>query len=339
MRYFRNEHQKLLDILSGGKHFLILTHIDPDGDALGAAFGLAYILKKMKKQPVVGLNAPLARKYEFLNIDEGIKVILPERLNLSRLDGLLVLDLGDLKRLDRYSEPVRELLEGGEKGTPALPVVNIDHHPDNTRFGTFNIVDSNAASTSQMILEIFGSRMLDKRSALRLYTGIVYDTGGFRHGKNMKRVHEAAVICLNHEIDTKFIHDQLFAIETEGSLRLFSRALSRLVLSEKGRVAHMYLNADDYRELKLSGEDSAGFINRMLLLEGAQLVIFFNETEKNNIKISLRSNTDFNVGEFASKFGGGGHEKASGCVIEGNLEKVMDKVLKSLRLALDPKKS
>ena len=118
---------------------------------------------------------------------------------------------------------------------------------DNQRFGDVNIVDTHASSASQLVVELFGSKALDLQAASSLYAGIVSDTGSFRHGTDMKRAHQAAVVCLNFKIDTKDVYDNLFAIETEGSLRLFSRALSRLSVLDKGRLAYMYLSYTDYQ--------------------------------------------------------------------------------------------
>lgn len=331
MQYFKAELPRIRQILEAGRYFLVLTHLDPDGDALGAAFGLAAILKKMKKVPLVGLNQPAPKRFEFITNEGGIKAVYPDKYSLAKFAAVFIVDTSTVPRLDQYSGILAAIREQGL----AIPVVNIDHHPDNQRFGDVNIIDPQASSASQLILELFGSRALDAYSAFCIYTGIVADTGSFRHGTDMKRAHQAAGTCLTWPIDTKFVYDQLFAIETEGSLKLFSRALARLAVLEKGKLAAMHLTHEDYRELRLTGEDSAGFINRMLLIEGAQVLVFFNETEKNVVKISLRSNSDCHVGELAAKFGGGGHAKASGCIQEGPLDRVMDRVLKSVRLVLE----
>jgi len=334
MKYFKTERPRIEQILEEGKHFLLLSHLDPDGDALGAMFGLAGILKKMKKIPVIGLNNGVPRRYDFMASDTGYKITSAEKVSLNRIDGIFILDASSINRLDHFAAVVSAAREAPLN----ISVINIDHHPDNQRFGDINIVDTQASSASQLVVELFGARALDLRSAIPLYTGIVGDTGSFRHGTDMKRCHQAAVLCLNHKIDTKKVNDNLFAIETEGSLRLFSRALSRLTVLDKGRLASMHLTHADYKDLKLTAEDSAGFISRMLIIEGARVLVFFNETEKNVVKISFRSNAELDVGEIAAKFGGGGHARASGCVIEGVLERVIDRVLKTIKLVQDAAK-
>jgi phosphoesterase RecJ-like protein len=186
-----------------------------------------------------------------------------------------------------------------------------------------------------MIVELLGSRALDINSAWCLYAGIVYDTGSFRHGVNMKRAHEAAIHCLAFPIDSRQVYNRLFSLETEVALRLFSRALSHLTIAERGRIVYMYLTDEDYKEYKADPEVASGFVNRLVMLEGAEIILFFNEAESNVIKVSLRSNTDFSVGDFASMFGGGGHTRAAGCRVEGLIEKVTERMLKALRISLD----
>ena len=319
---------ELRQIIKEHKQFLLLTHYDPDGDALGSTCGLGYILRRMKKQVTIGLCDVFPGRYEFLICDDGLRFQQQERVNLAKFDAVIVLDSSTPDRLDKFEGGVRALPEG-------VPLVNIDHHGDNSRYGTLNIVDCDAASTSQMIVELLGARALDSQAAFCLYAGIVYDTGSFRHGVNMRRAHEAVTHCLAWPIDSKQVYNRLFSLETEAALRLFSRALSRLAIVEKGRVAYMYLTSEDYREFKADPDVTNGFINRLVMLDGAQIVLFFNEVENNQIRVALRANIDFSVGDFAAMFGGGGHTRAAGCRIEGIIEKVIERMIRSLHLALD----
>ncbi len=327
MSDFKIKYKKITQIIRKGQTFLIVVHEDPDGDAIGSAYGLASILKKKGNTAVIGLNQALPGRYEFLNIDDSIKVTTHDKINVNRFDAIFTLDVSREKRLKNYEDIVL-------KSPKDRPVINIDHHPDNQNFGQINVVDPTASSTSQIILELFGIRALDYNAAFSLYAGLVYDTGSFRHGNNLKRVHEAAALCLNFDLDSNYIYDNFFSIQSEGSLKLFAKAVNRLNLIEKSQVAYMSITSEDYKELKLDEEASGGFINKVSMVEDASVIIFFNEFEKNEVKISFRSNRGFNVSEFAQKFGGGGHVKASGCFMEGLLEKVMDKVIKSLKIAM-----
>lgn len=327
MRETQKQAAAFKQVIKETKQFLLLTHLDPDGDALGSACGLAYILKKMKKQVVIGLSEALPTRYEFLNHDESLRFLQPERINPSKYGAIIVLDSSTLDRLDKFKNQLQEL-------DPAISLVNIDRHADNSRFGTLNIIDSDSASVSQMIVELLGSRALDINSAWCLYAGMVHNTGSFRHGVNIKRTHEAAIHCLSFPIDSKQVYNQLFSLETATTLQLFARALSRLKLSERGRIVSMYLVEDDYREIKAEPEMANGFVNKLVTVEGAELVVFFNEIERNTIKVSFSSNIDFSVADIASSFGGGGHTRAAGCLIEGIMEQVVERVLKRLEITL-----
>jgi len=315
-------------LLKERKSFLLLMHSHPDGDALGACCGLAFVLKKMKKQVTIGLCEPLPARYEFLTRDDALRFAQQERIQLARYDTVIALDASTPNRLGKFASGI----VGGQE---SVLVVNIDHHAENTRFGAANIIDDGADSTAQMVIELVGARSLDANAAFCLYTGMLYNTGAFQYGKNLRRVHESAMACLSWPIDPKYVYRRLFALETEASLKLFSRALSRLLILDKGRIASIYLSHEDYREFKGSPAHSTGFIDRLVMIDGAQVVLFFNEIDDNIVKISLRSSTDFSVGDFAELFGGGGHPHSAACTTEGILAKVIERTLRALRVAME----
>lgn len=336
MTRFKSESAKITQVLSGITKVLILTHVGPDGDALGSCFGLAHLLKKKKKRPVIALEEGVKGRFRFLVENSEIPVITdPEQLNLRQFDAVFVLDTSSVKRLGAYSWIIDAANDPEAK--KKFAVVNIDHHPDNTAFGTLNVLDSDAGSACQIVTELFSGQLKkNQQAAFALYTGIVSDSGSFRHGPDMRRIHEAAIILLKNKIDTCEIHDHLYAIETEKSLKLFARALQSLQIVKFGSaaVAYMLLSQNDYQELKADITHSEGFISRMQLLEGAGLVVFFNEVKLGVVKVSLRSNEDYNTGEFATKFGGGGHARAAGFIMEGTADKVVKNVISSLETVL-----
>lgn len=336
MPYFKSEAAKMNQILSGLTKILILTHVGPDGDALGSSIGLAHLLKKKKKKPVIALEEGVKGRFRFLVENSDIPVITdPEQLNMRQFEAVFILDTSSEKRLGKYSWVVE--LSRDPEAKRKLPVVNIDHHPDNTSFGTLNIVDQDAGSACQIVTELFHTALKGNiPAAYALYTGIVSDSGSFRHGPDMKRLHDATIVLLKNRLDTCEIHDRLYAIETEKSLKLFARALQslKIVRNERFALAYMLLSQEDYREMKAEVNHSDGFISRMQLLEGAGLVVFFNEIRLGVVKVSLRSNTEFNTGDFAAKFGGGGHARAAGFFMEGTVDKVVKNVVASIGISI-----
>lgn len=328
MDYFKNEKNKLNAAIKKSRRILLLGHVDPDGDAIGSMFGLGYILQKKGKLPIIGLNGNLPERYNFFDLDSSINRSNPDSVNLKKIDLIIVVDSSSLSRLGAFEELVD--IFGAENG---VRVVNIDHHDYNDNFADINIVDPNSSSATQIIVELFGKRALDYNSAFCLYAGIVSDTGSFRHGKDVERTHKTAALCLNFKIDSEEVYQNLFAIETEKTLKLFARALANLKIEHDGEIAIIFLRIEDYQDLNVTPADSAGFINKILLLENAKFVLFFNEIEKNKAKVSVRSSSGVNLAEFSAKFGGGGHVKASGFSIEGLLEKSIERVKSSLEIA------
>jgi len=328
MDYFKNEKARLNTAIKKSKRILLLGHVDPDGDAIGSMFGLAYILQKKGKLPIIGLNGNLPEKYNFFDLDGSINSATADSINLKKIDLIIVVDSSNVSRLGAFQGMVDKFVTD-----IGVKVINFDHHDYNDNFGDINIVDPNSSSATQVIAELFGKRALNYNAAFCLYAGIVSDTGSFRHGKDMERTHRTAALCLNFKIDSEEVYQKLFAIETEKTLRLFARALASLKIDNGGDIATIFLRIEDYHELNVTPADSAGFINKILLLENAKFVLFFNEIEKNMAKVSVRSNSGLNLAEFAAKFGGGGHVKASGFSMEGLLEKNIERVKSSLEIA------
>lgn len=328
MDYFKNEKNRLNTAIKKSKRILLLGHVDPDGDAIGSMFGLGYILQKQGKLPIIGLNGDMPERYNFLDLDNSLNIMNSASINLKKIDLIIVVDSSNLSRVGIFQEQVEKFVaEAGVK------VVNIDHHDYNDNFADINIVDVNSSSATQVIVELFGKRALNYNAAFCLYTGIVSDTGSFRHGKDVERTHKTAALCLSFKIDSEEVYQKLFAIETEKTLKLFARALANLKVENNGDIAIIFLRMEDYQDLNVTPADSAGFINKILLLENAKFVLFFNEIEKNKAKVSVRSSSGVNLAEFSAKFGGGGHVKASGFSIEGLLEKSIERVKSSLEIA------
>ncbi len=328
MDYFKNEKNRLNAAIKKSKKILLLAHVDPDGDAIGSMFGLGYILQKKGKNPIIGLNVPIPDKQSFFDVDGSLNSSKADNINLKKIDLIIVMDSANISRLGSFQPLVEKFKETGG----GVRVINIDHHDYNDNFGNLNIVDSMSSSATQIIVELFGKRALDDNSAFCLYAGIVADTGSFRHGKNIVRTHKTAALCLSFNVDSEIVYQNLFAIETEQTLKLFARALTNLKIESDGELVTFFLTTEDYQSLNATPAESSGFINKILLLEHAKFVLFFNEVEKNVIKVSVRSSSGFNLAEFATKFDGGGHVKAAGFSMEGLLEKSIERVKNSLKI-------
>lgn len=317
MREYVNEIKNIID---EGTTFLVSSHVYPDGDALGSELALALALKGMGKKPAI-INADRAsEKYGYLPGFEEIRVF-PEGAD-ARFDGAFVLDAGVPARLRK----VAGILDGG------MPVVNIDHHVSNSRFGTVNVIDPDASSTSEMLYRLFGYMgvELTKEMAINLFAGVATDTGRFSFDNTRAETLEIAADLVRNGADPSVMFNELYRRKSLGEARLLERALSSLRFGENGRFAWIELTARDFEDTGTEPLDTQEFAEIPRSIVGAEVGLFFREEGPENFKGSLRSNSAFNASAFASNFGGGGHPQAAGFTLWENIAEARERVLKEL---------
>ncbi len=274
----------------------ISGHINPDGDAVGGCFAFALAMAKLGKNPVILLD-----KYaDKFNIIKGSQYIWGEDYSHLEAEIFFSIDCGDKERLGR-----------------ALPVFekskikyNIDHHISNNYFGDYNIVNPKASSASEIVYEII-SRFIevDKDIASAIYTGILFDTGGFMHNCTSKRTHQIAGELVEKGVDTPFIHSKILKEHTLPQVKAFNKALDNLVI-EKG-AAYTKLTDEEIKNCGADYSDIDGIAEYILNIDGVGVSMLATERGKNMVKLSFRSRT-IDVNEVAALFGGGGHILAAG---------------------------
>jgi bifunctional oligoribonuclease and PAP phosphatase NrnA len=301
-----SELDRVVDELRSGHRFLLTTHEGPDGDALGSLLALHHLLEQLGKDSVMFLTAkefPLPVEYRFLPL-AGVFHEPP----VDVVDRILVfLDCGNIDRM-----PVDFLRRNGAR------VVNIDHHHDNTRFGSINLVDTTASCTAEIVLEV-GRRLggeLTPEIASALYVGLVTDTGKFMYENTGAGAHRMAAELIEAGVDVNDTYRRLYERVPIEKLRLISRALEKVERHDGGRVATTYISLDDY-ESTGAGEDlTEGIIDFVRSLEGTAVAAVIRDKADNGRsarKVSLRS-TDgaVDVSAIARVHGGGGHRRAAG---------------------------
>jgi phosphoesterase RecJ-like protein len=311
--------RKIADFLRDGERFIILSHVDPDGDALGSALGLAWIVQSMGKDAQVLVPGRVPRIYEFLAGASGVKGSLSSN---GCPDGVLVVDATSPRRLGALSEA----LELG------VPVVNIDHHSDNTRFGEFYWVDPSAAATALLIFEMAQTEGLEisPEAAECLYVGILTDTGRFTFANTDTRSLAAAADLARLGAVPSKIAAKVYATVSVASMRLLGAALSTLDIREEGAVACLHVTRAMLMETGALPEDADGFSTYARSLEGVKVGIFLKETHEGTIKVSFRSNEGVEIDGVAGQFGGGGHPRASGARVPGPIEEAKETVLRAV---------
>jgi phosphoesterase RecJ-like protein len=304
--------------LKGTSTAVVISHIRPDGDAVGSMLALVLGLEELGKKatPVLIDGAP--QRFRFLPGAERISKSIPEEYDL-----LIAVDCADLHRTGLSPEHPRQ------------PDINIDHHPTNTYFAQINLVDPSAAATAEMLYDLFPALSLPitKNIAMNLLTGLVTDTVGFRTDNVTPKVLRTAADLMQQGVT---LHEVYFRGLEERSLveaRYWQLGLEKLQFDDG--ILWTSLSLEDRKRVSYSGRGDADLINLLSTITEARVVIVFVEQSKAEIKVSWRSKGGLDVSSVARQFGGGGHKPAAGASVQGDLEGVQQLVLSATRRLFD----
>lgn len=303
--------------IQNANSILILTHENPDGDAIGSSLGFMHGLKKLEKN--VDVFIPISNDmYSFLPGYNEIKTSLEET---NEYDLCVALDSSDTERLG-LGKPWFEKIKN---------TVVIDHHITNQNFGDANYVNAVASSTCQNIIVVLATLdvAINKDMATCIYSGMLTDTGGFRYNVQPETF-EFAGMLLEAGIDIAKIYRNLFDLTTAPRLKLLSVALSRLELLENNKIAFTYVTATDENDFAIQDGDHEGIVNYGRNIEGVEVSVFFREKD-GKYKVSLRSNDYIDVSRIAAKYAGGGHIRAAGFELSVSFDQAKEIVISAIK--------
>ena len=309
---------RISQALMDAERIAIISHEDPDGDAIGSSLG-AYFGLVRRKQNLAVLNPdPVPSHLLFLPGSEKIQAEISDQPFVL----YLVLDCGDRSR-------VGELL-----ANPRGLIINIDHHNSNGRFGDLNWVEEKASSTGEMVYRLLFQRMgfpLNTEAATSLYTAILTDTGSFRFSNTSPRALRIAGFLLKTSLPPDFIASQLYEDRSLGQLRALGDMLFRMEVEEEGKVAWGLITQEMLTRARITLDETEGFVNFPRSLKGVEAAVVFKEIGFREYRVSLRSKGAVDVAKVASAFHGGGHRNASGCSLSGDFSEVKEKVIGEIR--------
>ena len=312
--------ENIKERIESAKSILIITHTNPDGDAMGSSLGLLSALKKIEKKASVYIPVP-NKTFCFL---PGYSEIITEVNDVKEYDLCIALDSSDLERLGSG----REYFEAIEH------TIVIDHHITNQSFGDITYLNAVASSTCENMIVVLAAMniAINKEIAESLYTGILTDTGAFRYN-TQPETYEFVAMLLETGVETGKIYRKLFDLTTLNKTKLLARALDRLEVLEDGKVAFSYITNEDLIELNLAESDSEGIVNYGRNIDGTEVSIFIKEQD-GKYKVSLRANEYVDVSVVASKFAGGGHVRAAGFESVMTMEQIKMSILEEIRKQL-----
>ena len=319
--------ERLARELRAGRSAVLSTHINADGDGCGSEMALAGFLKQLGMSVTIVNPTPWPEMFQFLRTDDvpvidarngGVKA-------LQRADLLVVLDISDIKRLGVLADTVRNL---------QIPKLVIDHHiPSDEPPGSEILSDPTACATGELVFD-FGSTLgltLTPEIANALYVALVTDTGGFRYSNTTPRCHAIAGQLLAAGVNPEEMYQRIYASMPVGRLRVLRDALATLEVDPAYGLTWISVVAGALEEHSVRAEDLDGIAEHARSVAGTRMAIFFRDLGHNRVKISIRTTTPIDANAFANQFGGGGHTKAAGAMIEGTLESVQQKVITAAR--------
>ena len=317
-------YQDVVSAIKQAEQICITTHINPDGDGIGAGLALLIALRAAGKRVRFVCPSPLASLYNFLPHFDEIEICdSSEKVQaLGQLGTLISCDCGDKERLGVVFASQRDCL------------INLDHHASNDRFGDINLVDVHAESTGVVVEGVLSALgfALNKPIATCLYTTIVFDTGRFMHSNTTAHTFRWTAALLETGIDAALINRKLTYTKTAHDLAIQRLALDHLHVDEQDeRIAGIALPQAEIQRVGRP-EDWGELVEIPRSLAGNEIAFLLRENENgNSVRCSLRSNPPYCVGPVAESFGGGGHLQAAGCTIAGDLSAVLGKLLPQLR--------
>lgn len=317
--------EDLLRKIRQGNRFLLTSHVNPDGDAIGSELGLARLLRGLGKGAVVWNRDPIPTVYKPLPGSDRIHVgEEPPAGFPEKFDAIIVLECPSPDRT------------GLEKHLAERPVINIDHHLGNQCYGTVNWVDSAAPAVGEMVYRLAQGlkATLDPELASCLYLTLVTDTGGFRFSNATPAAFEAAAALVRDGAHPEQVSQWLYESQPLAVVRLLGEMLQSLELHEGGRVATGRLTLDMFRRAGAAPGDSEGLIDTLRSIAGVEAVALIREREDDTQKVSLRSRGEVDVEKIARHHGGGGHRNAAGYSLEGEGEALRQQVAADLAAAL-----
>ena len=316
------------EVLRSRERFLVTTHENPDGDALGSMLAMKLALDELRKDVVMYLtgDAPLPAEYSFMDLDGLMRRLPPD----SGERVLVALDCANEARLG----PDPEVLQS------APQVLNIDHHHDNSRFGDINLIDAQASSTGELLRDVFRELGVEitPKIAEALYIALVTDTGRFQYTNTTPKALRLAADLVEAGADLHRIFQGVYESVQFAKLKLLARALERAQIYEGGRLVVSYLLRDDFREVGAAEPYSEGIIDFLRAVEGADMAVLIREPPRPGgplRRVSLRASHDeLDVSAIARKSEGGGHRQAAGFSSEKSIEEITEFIRREFKSAL-----
>lgn len=307
--------KKIAKRLKKADNIAIFTHVNPDGDALGSAFSMKYVLEAIGKQATIYLEKQMPKKFDFLGTDYQI---VDENTKCDA-DCALILDCGEYKRLGACENICRQV--------PC--VLCVDHHKTGDNFGDFYYNEPDSAATAQIVYKL-ATLMVKKipiKACEAIYTGMSTDTGHFKFSSVSPETFLIVSKLLSYGIDHRKITTIIYDTVKREKMMFLGEAVEKVKFYLDGRVAVLECYGDFLEKFGLTYDDVEELPNIPLNLEGVEVAVLVKDRDENSRRVSFRTKDVIDVSEVAQSFGGGGHKSAAACIISGDIEKNIEDII------------
>jgi phosphoesterase RecJ-like protein len=322
------EWKPFVELVHRSKRFLLTTHVRPDGDGIGSILALGEVLRQMSKEVRWVLLSSFPPRYRFLDPDHQLEIFSKPGDAWRDTDAVIVMDTGTWNQLGDFGPFLRDL--------PVAKVV-IDHHQTQDDLGALQLIDVNAEATGRLCYEAIQAlrQALSEKAANALLVALGMDTGWFQHSNTSAATFLLASMLVQAGAKPNLISDHLFQNSALARLKLTGLVLERLQVTCGGQVAHTEIRLADYAATGATPPDTEDLVNYTRNVVGVEVGLLFMEQPKGGVKVSFRSRSKIDVAQLAQRFGGGGHQRASGATIHAPLEVARTRVLAAVADALE----
>ena len=319
---YSSKWKEIKSFIDKGKTFVLTTHINPDGDAIGSEIGMYHFLKSLGKEVHVINSDIIPELYHFLDKDcEIVQKYEPFHDEIfDRCDVIFVLDISTTERLGKLGERI--------VGSKAVKIC-IDHHASNNLKYDIAVIEQTASATGELIYYFLKEieAEITEDIAQSLYVAIMTDTGSFRFSNSTSDAHYVTSELIKCGINNRIIYEYVYENNPPRKVHLFAKTLSTLDIVHNGMIASMELTQKMLKETKTTKEDAEGFVDYLNTIKGVKLSLLFYEVNVTTTKVSLRSKGEVDVDKLAGEFGGGGHIHSAGIFYPGGKLKDVKKMI------------
>jgi phosphoesterase RecJ-like protein len=310
--------RRIKSVLSKSKTVLIASHIDPDADTIGSMLALYLALKRMRIKATMYSEDRVPATYRFLPNAADIE----NSIDLGKTyDTVITVDAADIKRAGHIDLRLQ-----------AKTLINIDHHPDNTKYGDINFV-SLVSSSAELVYKLFKflNVRITKEIATCLYTAMITDTGNFRYENTSSSTFEIAADLVRSGISPNLISSKIYESRSVSSLRVLALALDRMQATPNCEIVWSAVTRAMLESTNAHGEELTDIVDHLRMIKGAKVAVLFREAKDGLTKVNLRSKDNTNVQKIAAELGGGGHKRAAGISLSKDIDAAQKLVISTVK--------